>query len=114
MVLGTKQLDKLHTRECNIIKSALNLSTRLESSELMNSLGIERINEKVDIIFFFKNHEYIKTFITNMINICPKLSNKSIIKFIIDKFKSKNITELDEKCKLHKDIVRQNSQIKET
>ena len=108
MVLGTKQLDKLHTRECNIIKSALNLSTRLESSELMNSLGIERINEKVDII------EYIKTIITNMINICPKLSNKSIIKFIIDKFKSKNITELDEKCKLHKDIVRQNSQIKET
>ena len=52
MVLGTKQLDKLHTRECNIIKSALNLSTRLESSELMNSLRIERINEKVDIIFF--------------------------------------------------------------
>jgi hypothetical protein len=57
MVLGTKQLDKLHTRECNIIKSALNLSTRLESSELMNSLRIERINEKVDIIFFFKNHD---------------------------------------------------------
>jgi hypothetical protein len=50
MVLGTKQLNKLHTRECNIIKSALNLSTRLESSELMTSLGIERINEKVDII----------------------------------------------------------------
>jgi hypothetical protein len=45
MVLGSTQIDKLVTKECNIIKSALNLSTRLESTELMLCLSLERINE---------------------------------------------------------------------
>jgi len=82
LVLGSTQLDKLHTHECNIIKSALNLSTRLESSELMTSLGIERINEKVDMMvpsFFYRllNHEYTRTFILNKLNSCQKLHNRS-------------------------------------
>ena len=82
MVLGSTQLDKLHTLECNIIKSALNLSTRLESSELMTSLGIEGINERVDMMipsFFYRliKHDYTRLSILNMMNSCSKLHNKS-------------------------------------
>jgi hypothetical protein len=114
LIMNNSQLDKMHTMECNIIKCALNLSTRLESTDLMTSLGIERINDKIDTMipsFFARllDNVYTKSYIINLIKACPKrMHPKSIINFICHKFKSQNIEQLKVKCNHHKLIMAKN------
>lgn len=113
MILGTNQLERIQKKEENVIKKALGLSTRLHSSELMISLGINRMDIRLDSIlpsFFYRlleNH-YTKEFVESIISNKIKLNNKSIIQAIIHKFKTRNITEIKSYCKNYKSIIDKN------
>ncbi len=113
MILGTTQLDKIQKKEENIIKKALGLSTRLHSSELMICLGINRMDLKLDSMlpsFFYRllQNQYTNDFIRQVINNNIKIDKKSIIYHIINKFKTKDMNKLNEKCKLYKGIIDKN------
>ncbi len=114
MIFNNTQMDNLNTKECNIIKCALNLSTRLESTDLMLSLGIERINDKIDTMipsFFVRllENSYTNSFIQNLLLSCnSKFHNKSIIGHIVSKFKTSNLKLLKNKCERHKFIMQRN------
>ena len=111
LILGNGEMDKLQSKEENIIKCALGLSTRLSSTDLMICLGINRLEFKIDTVipsFFGRimENEYTDSVIDELKKM--KLSKNSVVNHILCKFKTKNRDKLIELCKHHKTVIDKN------
>ncbi len=116
MVLGEGQANMVQTKEENILKKCLGLSTRLSSSELMSCLKLDRISERLDALapsFFYRllSNEYTKQFTIDLINNNSKLHSKSIVQLIIKKFGTKCIERIQNSCKTYKNLIDRNFKI---
>jgi len=112
MILGTKEMSDLQKKEEKIIKVALGLSTRLSSTELMLSLGLNRLELRLDSLipsFFGRllENEYTRGFIENLKRE-RQLHRKSITNHVINKFKTNNLAKLQKICGQYKNIVDKN------
>jgi len=112
MLLGTKEMSDLQTKEENIIKTSLGLSTRLSSTELMLVLGLNRLELRLDSLlpsFFGRllKNEYTRAVIENLSKE-ERLHRKSITRHIFAKFKTKNTQQLLILCEPYKNIIDKN------
>jgi hypothetical protein len=111
LLLGSGEADKLQTKEENIIKTALGLSTRLRSSELMLALKLNRIDSRLDSMlpgYFLRllNNEYTNDYIEQLRKL--DLPNKSVAKHMFVKFKTTNRQELIKQCESYKNVIDKN------
>ena len=77
-------MEKLQTKEENIVKCSLGLSTRLSSTDLMISKGINRLEFKIDTVipsFFGRlmENNYTDSVMNELKQM--KLSNGSLVKY---------------------------------
>jgi hypothetical protein len=111
LLLGSNEADKLQRKEENIIKTALSLSTRLRSTELMLALKLNRIDVKLDSMIpsYFGRlmmNQYTKDFIEQLKQL--ELPDRSIAKFIFNKFKTKDNVALLKMCENYRNVIDKN------
>ncbi len=111
LLLGSNEADKLQRKEENIIKTALGLSTRLRSSELMLALKLNRIDVRLDSMIpsYFGRlmlNRYTNDFIEQLKQL--ELPDRSIAKFIFNKFKTKDNVVILKTCENYRNVIDKN------